>query len=203
MNRPERYRNVDGTVEMIAGLILLGAALAYRLEASLPRWADLLVLLGVITAAVAIGRGLQRVIKTYWTWPRTGYVAYRWWNGRRWARKAALCIIVCLLGAGLNRLDAVGSTLAQMHLRGIGGPALLAAVYGLFILFRSREHRWKWLIFFLMVLGLLVIGQAAHGDYPQVRSLVSVFLGIAWLVSGTATLRSYMRHTQVSTAEAE
>jgi hypothetical protein len=207
LNRPERYRNIDGTVEMIVGLVLLGAALASRLEASLlpdsPRWARLLVLLGAITVAVAMGRGLQRIIHTRWTWPRTGYFAYRWWNGRRWTRKAALCVIALLLGAGLNRLDAVGSTLAQMPLRGIGDPVMLAAVYGLCIFLSSREHRWKWLIFLLMVLGLLVIGLTAHGDYPRVSWLVMIFLGVAWLVSGTASLRSYIRHTQAPSAEAE
>lgn len=206
-NRPERYRNIDGTVEMIVGLVLMGAAIAFRLEASLlpdfPRWAHLLVLLGAITVAVAMGRGLQRIINLHWTWPRTGYVAYRWWNRRRWTTKATICMIALLLEAGLNHLDAQGSALAQMHLRGISGPVMLAAVYGLCIFLRSRQHRWKWLIFALMVLGLLVIGVTAHGDYPRVRWLVWVFLGVAWLVSGTATLRSYMRHTQVATAEAE
>lgn len=206
-NRAERYRYVDGTAEMIVGLVLLAAALAFRLEASMPpdspRWAHLLVDLGAFTAAIAVGRGLQRVINIHWTWPRTGYIAFRWWNKRRWTRKAVICITGLLLLAGLNRLDTQGSTLAQMHLRGIGGPVMLAAFYGLCILLRSRQQRWKWLILVLMVVGLLVIGLTAHGDYPRVRWLVWVFLGVAWLVSGTTTLRSYIRHTPAPTVEVE
>jgi hypothetical protein len=206
-NRPELFRYVDGTVEMIVGLVLLGTAVGSRLEASLlpesTRWAHLLVELGAFTVAIAAGRGLQRVIKTHWTWPRMGYVAYRWCNRRRWVTAAAIGVTALLLGVGLNHLDAQGSALAQMHLHGIGGPAMLGAVYALWILLRSREHRWKWLIFLVMVVGLFVIGLMAHGDYLHVSWLVWVFLGVVWLVSGTATLRSYIRHTQAPAAEAE
>lgn len=207
VNRPKRYENIDGTGEMFFGLMFLVFGLSDRLEvllpASGPKWQGAPVVLGALALALGAGYWLRGLIRRRWTWSRTGYVARRREPGHQWAMVAASFIIASLLALAFARVGASGSPFAQMQLLGIGWTAVLAAPYLLWVFTTGREHPWRWLIFVLMVLGLLVIGLKAHGDYFRVLWLVMVFLGVAWLASGAGTLRSYIWHTQPPAAEAE
>lgn len=48
---------------------------------------------------------------------------------------------------------------------------------------------------FIMAIGLLTIAFLVPGDTEQLSRPVMVFSGLAWLVSGAATLGLYLRNT--------
>lgn len=208
VNRPKRYENVDGTDEMFVGLMLLGFALADRLQALLPpgvpKWASGLIIPGALVLVFGAGYWLRGRVKRRWTWPRTGYVAYRHWRARGWwAAMAVAFILATLFVVVLVRLHAAGGPVARANLVEVGEAALWPALYGLKVVATGRQYPWKWLIFLLMVVGLLALGRTGHGDFLSVTWLVLIFLGVAWLGSAAGTLVSYIRHTQLPAAEAE
>ncbi len=66
-----------------------------------------------------------------------------------------------------------------------------------------REHRWKWLLLVLLALGPLGICFFVPGNYLEVSRPVMLFVGLVCLVSGGATLISFLRHTRAPAREAE
>jgi hypothetical protein len=66
-----------------------------------------------------------------------------------------------------------------------------------------RKHPWKWLLLVLMVLGPLGITLIVPGGYMERLWPAGLFVGLVWLISGVATLYSYLRHTKPPAPEAE
>jgi len=54
-----------------------------------------------------------------------------------------------------------------------------------------------------MALGLLVIGLTGSGNFIEAARSVMFFVGVVWVISGLATLFSYIRHTSPPAAEAQ
>ncbi len=206
VRRPKRYDYVDGTGDLFVALALLGTALADRLEALLPanapRWEHAFAL-PVILLAVGAGWPLRNYIKKRWTWRRTGYVAYHCTDKRSLTAMAAATFIGGFAAVVLARMVILARQSHEMSLVAIGAVVLFAGTYAMWSYATTREHRWKWLIFLLMVVGLLVIELPAHGDLPRAGWQMWLFLGLAWLASAVGTLVSYIRHTQPSAAGAE
>jgi hypothetical protein len=208
VDRPDRYANIDGTGEMIFGLMVLGFALAGYLEASLPgdasRWMRVAVIYASLILALGIAFWLRRVIKKRITSPRTGYVAYprsgkSWWVGKR---KPLVTL------AFVWSLAFVVGIAQWRHLMSIGNPrvvgltAFSVVMYGCWVFRMGKEHWWKWLVWLFMILGvlmaLMVPGDFNNWDRPPV-----LFMGLLWLGSGAATLYSYIHHTKPAAPETE
>jgi hypothetical protein len=140
-----------------------------------------------------------KAIKKHLTWPRTGYVAYRW-NVRCWW---ATVVTSAALSAGLVLLIVLARRSHSMSFARAGYLALLLAAYAFFVLRSSKEHLWKWLVVVFMALGLLLIAFIVPGDISESFGPVALFLGLVWLGSGIATLGSYLRHTRIAIPEHE
>jgi hypothetical protein len=233
----KQYDNIDGTGEMLMGLMLLGFGLLGYLQSILPKdsiWTknfffSLLFMYAVLFVVIGPGYWIRRVIKRRITFPRTGYVAsHSLWRPMvapktddagvapgvptrksLWFTMLGIVLLAALVGGGLvcmmvlferRHLD------AMMWLVGVGYVGYLGfwvLVYAFWIWRMGREQRWKWLVLLFMALGLLVIGLLGPGNYIEVVRPVMLFVGVVWIISGLATLFSYLRHTRAFAGEAQ
>jgi MFS family permease len=213
MEQPKRYDNIDGTGEMFMGLMLLGFALLGYLQTALHQhsmWRYgffmLLFMFGIMIPVMGLGFVIQRVVKKYITWPRTGYVAYN--PDRKTFRKSILKTagggaifgvafgvgFACMLGLAKSHPSAM--TLVRWIYLGFWVP-----IYAFWVLRLGREHSWKWLIVLFMALGLVAIGLIVPGGFIELTRTVALFVGLVWLISGVGTLISYIRRTQPPVGE--
>jgi len=89
-------------------------------------------------------------------------------------------------------------------LAGVGCAGYLGMwvlLYAFWVWRMGREHRWKWLVLLFLALGLLAIGLSDPGNLIGVSRPVMLFVGSVWVVSGLATLVSYLRHTHPPAGE--
>lgn len=227
----KRYDNIDGTGEMLMGMMMLGFGLLGYLQSILPNdsiwrtnfFLSLLFMYGVLFLTLGPGYLIRWAIKRRITFPRTGYVALGVGTHHTGAggdyfsskvRKSYWAVIV--ISGGIAAVVAVGAVClvgiqrrhlsAMMWLVGVGYVLYLGSFvlgYAFWIWRLGREHRWKWLMLLLMALGLLVISLYGPGNFIEAFRPVSLLVGIVWVVSGVATLCSYLRHTQPPASEAE
>jgi len=211
LDRPKHYSNVDGTGEMAMGVTMLSFALVGYLSAVLPEgalWrkngiATFEFIPVVMIPILAFQYWGVKAIKKHITWPRTGYVAYRR-SGRSWWKAIAVTFVAsAVIGAGAVCLMALARQFHALSLARAGYLAVLLATYAFFVFRWSREHPWKWLVAIFMALGLLAIALVVPGDVVESFPPVALFVGLVWVISGVATLYSYIRHTQPPAPEAE
>ena len=227
----KRYDNIDGTGEMLMGMMMLGFGLLGYLQSILPKdsiwrtnfFLSLLFMYGVLFLAVGPGYLIRWAIKRRITFPRTGFVSLGVGAHHTgadvgglgakvkksyWALIMVSAIIGAAVAAGLACLVAIQKRHlgAMMWLVGVGYVGYLGLwvlLYAFWIWRMGREHRWKWLMLLVMALGLLVIGIFGPGNYIEVARPVMLFVGAVWVFSGVATLCSYLRHTKPTTPETE
>jgi hypothetical protein len=210
MDRPRRYENVDGTGEMAMGVMMLSFALVGYLSSVLPEgalWrknglATFEILPIIFIPIWAFQHWGVKAIKRHFTWPRTGYVAYRR-GGKFWWKAAVVCFAGVVLGAGGVCLTVLARRFHAMSLERAVYLAILLAAYAFSVLRSGTEHAWKGLVVIFMALGLIAIALVVPGDAVQLFPPVALFLGLVWLGSGVATLYLYIRHTQPRAPEAE
>ncbi len=232
----KHYDNIDGTGEMLMGLMLLGFGLLGYLQTLLPKdsvWSTnsfcaLLFMYAVLILVIGPGYWVRSVIKRRITFPRTGYVAgHSWWplipaakpagtevapgvpTGKAlWQTVLAFGLLAAVSAAGLVCLVAferrhLGAMMWLVEVGYVGYLTFWVLGYAFWIWRMGQDHRWKWLVLLLMALGLVVIGLTGSGDFTEVARPVTLFVGVVWLVSGSATLVSYLRHTRPPTAEVQ
>jgi hypothetical protein len=145
----KRYDNIDGTGEMVMGLMLLGFGVLNYLQALLPTdsiwrtngFCGLLFMYAVLIVVIGPGYWVRRVIKRRITFPRTGYVAgHSLWGVMRepkpsgteaapgvptrkglWQTMLALALLSAVVAAGLAGLLA-------FERRHLGGTMWLVGV---------------------------------------------------------------------------
>jgi hypothetical protein len=208
MNRPKRYDNVDGTNEMLMGMMLLAFTLSGYLEAGLPenssRWMHGLVVFGVLIPVLAFAYWSRRVIKEHFTWPRTGYAAYPRRGGKSWwAVITATVLISAITAAGLACLAAFARRHKVMSIPQMAILASHITVYAAWVFFMGKKDPWKWLLVVFMALGLMAIALTFPADFIGPSLPAQLFIGLVWLGSGTATLCTYLRHTKLPAPETE
>jgi len=75
-----------------------------------------------------------------------------------------------------------------------------------------KQHRWKWLVLVLLLVGPIVAAPAI--PYPPIKPELmamlelfpppaTLFLGLLWFLSGAATLILFIRHNPLPEAEAQ
>jgi hypothetical protein len=228
------YDNIDGTGEMLMGLMVLGFGLLGYLQPILPKdsiwrtnvFCSLVFMYAVLTLVVGPGYWVRSVIKRRITFPRTGYVAgHSLWRPRLaanpadteaapgvptrtalWLTMLTLGLLAAMVGAGMVCLVAferrhLGSMRWLVGVGYVGYLSFWVLGYAFWIWRMGREYRWKWLVLLFMALGLLVIGLIGPGNFIEVARPVMLFVGVVWVISGLATLFSYVRHTRPPAGE--
>ena len=213
------------------GMMMLGFGLLGYLESILPKdsiWRTnyiyhLIFMYGVLFLVLGPCYLIRWIIKRRITFPRTGYVAlgmgahHTGAGGgdlRAKVKKSywALFIVV----GGIAAAVAVGvACLVAFQIRHVGSMGWLVGVgnvfylgfwvliYAFWIWRMGTEYRWKWLMLLFMALGLLAFGIWGPGNYIEVARPVMLFVGAVWVISGLATLYSYLRHTKPTSPETE
>lgn len=207
LKRPKRYENIDGTGEMCMGLMALGFVLVGYLQAAIPKhsmWGhglpSMLLFYLILIAVMGLGSVLQKTIKKHITWPRTGYVAYG--PDPKALRKNRSKIVLLGVVVGLvfgfiavRLYELVEGQLGLFRLDRFVYIGFWAPVYAFWIVRMGPAHRWKWLIFLVQAVGLIVLCLKVPGGLIALSRPVMLFVGLTWLLSGAATLVSYLRHT--------
>jgi len=226
----KRYDNIDGTGDMLFGLMLLGFALLGHLQAVLAEWTrthgtlgNLLFMYAVLIPVVGLAFWIRRVIKRYITWPRTGYVAgHSVWSRtsspssaggegaagvptRRgmWAAMVAIALVAAIVAAGFACLMGFAG---RHHAASLARGAFLAfwvALYAFWVSRMGRRRPWRWLLVIFMALGLLAISVIVPGGFTELASPATLFIGLVWLAGGGLTLFSYVRNTRPPTPGTE
>jgi hypothetical protein len=207
MDRPKRYENIDGTGEMLFGLMLLSFALAAYLEDKLPgdssRWMHGLVIYSCLIPALGLGYWARRAIKEHLTWPRTGYAAYPRGGKSRWIARVATCLAAAVFALGVAFLMGFARRHDVMSLPRIVTLFVIVMTYAIWVFRLSKEHWWKWLLLLFMALGGLAIALLVPGGLNEMGRSALFFLGLVWLGSGAGTLYAYIRHTKPATSGTE
>ncbi len=197
--RPRRYAQVDGLNDLLLGIGDLGWALVLVLQIqaqpdSIWRRGPLPLLPFVILVPLFLLMYLATCyFRGRYTFPRTGYVAYRgkykWW------------IAGFVLGVLFGCVFAVLSHSGMHWLRGpfmIG--VVMAAAYVVTALW------WRLGRYFILGAVSLLIGTALELQGLDFRRAIIPYLlllGIAMLVSGAWTMYSYLRRTRPPETEAQ
>jgi hypothetical protein len=205
VNRPKKYENIDGTVEMLFGLMFLGFALCALVRPDLGKysaWATPFVGLLVIYAVLGPGYWAKKAIKKHITYPRTGYVAHRR-DAKSRAHEILLAMLVgAVLAAGVVLLMSFGQRHNTVNLTRLGIQSIVVAAYAYIFLRTSGEHQWKWFVVVWLALGSLAMSFAGW-DLRRFNQVSFLFSGFTWLISGGITLYLYIRRTQPPAVETD
>jgi hypothetical protein len=206
--RPWLYRNVDGLVELGAGVMCLGYSFFLLTLMRTPAhtvW-HRISSFGFVALIFFIHYG-TKAVKARITYPRTGFVEYR----KQWrasAISAALgAMVVFSLPIGFRRHWDI------VMLAPLAGLAF-AASYGYHI---ATAVRWKWVIAGVIagaplavvllpteILRALGSEVPAHPNRAELLGTILLLL-MAWgailLISGGISLWLYLRHTQAPAQE--
>ncbi len=135
----------------------------------------------------------------------------------RWSLLSFFCgipLLVCGLVFGLMYLSKPTMPRAEVHWPQLGFVSLIVAANALLYLMVNgvalRQHRWKWLVLMLLLVGPIVIAPGI--PYPAVKSElfpifqqfppVALSIGLLWFLSGAATLIWFIEHHHLPTTEA-
>lgn len=222
--RPMLRQSMDGAAELAVATMCLGFALsAYTFVLLKPSlWRTWLGLLLFICGGFGPYH-VRKAIKEHITWPRTGYVAGR--QERKSSPKWRVAGWLVVLGMGILFTC---WQLREMRRQGAGGSAPInqAAITGIpmnrpgYILrdvymaanvmlylgasvARMRKQPWMGLLLAIMVAGALVIRFRASGTFPETMLPLLLFFGLVWLISGVASLCSYLRNHRPLPLETE
>jgi hypothetical protein len=184
--RTRRYWYEDGFAEIGLGVLFGALGLVFRLEASASAGAGriavvatltLLVLLGTLVVRRAIKKSKERV-----TYPRTGYVAYR----RNSPSSRTVLAVLVIVGGTAIALGASAATPGRV----LALQSLTLAAALLVPAYRLGLRRFYLLAAVAGVAGCAAVVLGA-GEISG-SALVFGATGIATLLSGAWTLRSYL-----------
>ena len=222
MMRPMRYETINGAGEIGWGMFMLCMALSSCISSGGTWMWQLRTGISSLLFVFAIcAMPLCRwAIKKFITEPRTGYVAFR--RGKTfWIIMVVTGVVAVGVSLGLSRLmrpEIIHMAQSQANHSGATSPdtlshtgkimlaVLIVSNTILYLMLNAvsiREHRWKWLLLILIVLGPAGICYFVPGNFIELSRPVTLFLGLAGLISGGVTLRSFLRHHQPPAPEAE
>ncbi len=184
--RARRYWYEDGFAEIGLGVLFGAMGLILALEASASAGAVRVAAVATLTLLVFLGTlAVRRAIKTSkerLTYPRTGYVAYR----RNSSSNRTILAVLVIVGGTAVSLGASAATPGRV----LALQSLTLAAVLLVPAYRFGLRR-----FYLLAAVALVAGVAAEVlGATEVSGSALVFgaTGIASLLSGAWTLRSYL-----------
>jgi hypothetical protein len=193
--RTMRYWYVDGLAEIAGGVVVLLLALVFLIGGLLEPGSSTdfflavgqpaIILVGALAARRIVGKIKERV-----TYPRTGYVAYHRPASRRGIRLIAATIGVAAVFGVI--FGVISNLITPRWIPGISGVviALLLA----YLAYENGIRRFYIMGLYTLFLGLLVV--TLHLADVYASSLFFGSFGLGWIVSGTVTLRHYLRTTK-------
>jgi hypothetical protein len=201
--RPNRYQNIDGTLEMGIGLFYLIFVVLACIQSVLPngfirmhRGMDLISFCLTYLSLMGLSAWGGKMIKKHVTYPRTGYVAYRRPTRTRSAVYFGMgAVVAAVVAATLVRFAA-----KRPDVMPLVGSMVNVVIYAAVVSRLSREHPWKRFVVLFMALGLFTTAYVSPRVFDRWSSL---FVSLTWLISGGVTLYLYIRHTQPPAPEVE
>jgi hypothetical protein len=126
---------------------------------------------------------------------------------------AGIPILVCGVVFGLMYLSKSVMRHTEIHWPQLGVLSFLVATNAVLYLMGNgvaiKQHRWKWLVLAILLIGPIVVAPAI--PYPAVKpELIPILepfppvmlsLGLVWSLSGAATLLSFIRHNPLPSTE--
>jgi hypothetical protein len=197
--RAMQYWVIDGIAELVMGGFFVVLGLYFGAQAALPEESAVGSMLSaafllVIVGGGLAGRSLIGKLKERLTYPRTGYVAYRQPSKkRRW--------LTLMVAFGMAMLVSALFASAPASLTWI--PAVSGLVIGAYWLYQG--HRMGVLRFYALAALAAVAGTAitlAGVGETFGLPLFYVVIGLALVISGGLTLRSYLHRVPFQPDEA-
>jgi uncharacterized membrane protein YhaH (DUF805 family) len=213
LDRPKAYYNVDGVGELGIGFMCLGYALLSWIQLHAPKnsaWHQGYAGMAYLAVMVAIIHYGSKAIKNRITYRRTGFVDYKP-RDKYW--------IPMTLGAAVSVLFSAGLYLAVRRHWDISTPVTLAGLVLAASYIRiARTVRWKWVIFCVLVAGVLVIAwlpadlAESFANHTSLTSaipakavgaywLTFVVYGAVLMISGSISFWLYLLHTEAPAPE--
>jgi len=196
IQRTHRYWYEDGLAEITTGCMFVVCGLFLFMMRFLRPGSPLACIVAVgLTSLVAFGglfvsRALK-AIKNRVTYPRTGYVSYRYpgSSGRPWIIGSGVGIALAVLGIVLSKAHAPTWLGSMSMVQGL----ILGAVL-LYIGHRLGLARFYVLAFLSALIGVVV----ALGGFDDALGSAAYFgeMGFVLTASGLSTLRAYLSQTQ-------
>jgi hypothetical protein len=201
VQRARRYWYDDGLTEVGGGLVLLILGLMFMAEVlappgSLPRSFSAIGIVVIVAGGIWFVNWAVRRAKNSITYPRTGYVQYPRRN-RSPRRRLLVGTLAFFLAVGTSTALNVMAPASHSWI-----PALQGAIIGAFILYMGYAAGLA--RFYLLAILSFVVGTAATVtglDEEFGTGIYFVVMGIAFLLSGSITLATYLRRTKRSEAE--
>jgi hypothetical protein len=189
--RSQRYWYEDGLAELATGVLFLLIGLLFALEAgAAASWGQGLSAIGLpllLIGGTAVVGWLIRRLKERFTYPRTGYVAYkrRQSAARRWWLAGSAAVVAAVAALLLARAPFSDAWL----------PALQGLIIGAFLLYLG--HRLDLGRLYVLALLSALLGAAATlwvGEAIRGDALYFAGMGLVTLLSGALTLAVYLSH---------
>lgn len=189
--RPYNYWFIDGLGEMIAAVLLLMIGAAFFIQGtttpgSLPYMLSGIAGLLLISGGPWLARPVMSKLKERFTYPRTGYVAYKQPSPKRraWVMLAAFLVSIATVSLLLAN--------AEMSITWL--PMIEGVCIGGFLLNSAFQHNIRR---FYTLAGISVTAGAGlaisgFGDLAG-TGIFLIFIGAVVLFSGVCTFRSYRK----------
>lgn len=198
LGRPARYCNIDGVMEISAGLGWLGLGMWVWIPSIAPRasiWQSMWILLPLFLAWMWLVNSGSQAFKRRVTYPRTGFVSYP--AGNRKAPGAQVFLLAAVAGATASALVYLMARKGLQPILLVGGP--LTVCYGVMA---RPLFAWKWAILTLMAAGTLGLIFLPGGFHQQMAIGMAFYSGM-YMVSGLITLTLYLRRSKPAGQVAE
>ena len=182
------YEIAFGAFMLVLGLYFIGSALAP--EKSVARFIFDVGFLPVFLAGGWAMNRLARSLKQRWTYPRTGYLAYKRPDKKKRIRKALLA------GGSAGLIAALAALLlASSPSRFSGVPAFSGLAFGLALLFISLRSGQARIALAAVLTSAAGVGLSFAG-WTQGLELAAFYGGMGAMIvlSGVIGLRGYLRH---------
>jgi hypothetical protein len=199
--RAIQYFFVDGSGELAISIVCLALAFYFWAEATMPdsplaKFLNGPFLLIVLAGSFILNRGV-RAFKERFTYPRTGYIAYREEKGKKRAIRAGLAAITAMLISGFLAYFLLEGNVAINLMPAISGLAF-GLVFGL-MAWRTAITRYYILAIFSIATGALLAFSSVN--YLASLALYYAIIGVVLLIMGLYTLLTYLRDNPIPQKE--
>jgi len=123
-------------------------------------------------------------------------------------------VLLCGLVFGVMYLSKAVMSHSEMHWPQLGALSFLLATNAVLYLMANgvalKQHRWKWLVLVVLLIGPIVVAPLVPNPAvkPELAPILQLFppsallfIGLAWFLSGAATLILFIRDNPLPSAE--